>query len=310
MYSASCKHSNHNEGGGSTMNNPIGVISDSFRLGLRDGLRKARDVGADGVQLYAVAGDMDPANLSASDRRSLKADISALGLTISALVGDLGGHGFQDPAMNPSKIDKSKRILELALELGTNIVTTHIGIVPDDRDGRIYDTMQRACTELAEYAAGLNAHFAIETGPETAAHLKSFLDTLGSRGVSVNFDPANMVMVTGDDPVQGVHILKDYIVHTHAKDGIRLREVDPRLIYGAYGFDPMSHEKLAEMADSGDYFRELPLGEGGVDWDAYLAALQDIGYRGYLTIEREVGEDPEADIRKAIAFLNRYRQQQ
>jgi hypothetical protein len=31
-----------------------------------------------------------------------------------------------------------------------------------------------------------------------------------------------MVMVTGDDPVHGVHLLKDYIVHTHAKDGIRL----------------------------------------------------------------------------------------
>jgi L-ribulose-5-phosphate 3-epimerase len=292
------------------MNNPIGVISDSFKLGLREGLRKARDVGADGVQLYAVAGDMDPANLSADARRTLKADIAALGLTISALVGDLGGHGFQDPAQNPAKIDKSKRILELALELGTNIVTTHIGIVPDDRNGRIYDTMQRACTELADYAAGMDAYFAIETGPETAAHLRSFLDTLGSRGVSVNFDPANMVMVTGDDPVQGVHILKDYIVHTHAKDGIRLREADPRLIYGAFGFDPMSHEKLAEMADSGEYFREVPLGEGSVDWDAYLAALQDIGYQGYLTIEREVGADPEADIRKAIAFLNRYRQQQ
>ena len=38
-------------------------------------------------------------------------------------------------------------------------------------------------------------------------------------------------------------------------------------------------------------------------WDAYLAALDDIGYKGFLTIEREVGDDPEADIRKAVAFL-------
>jgi len=289
------------------MNNRIGIISDSFRLGLHEGLRKASELGADGVQLYAVSGPMDPANLSAADRRALKADIAALGLEISALVGDLGGHGFQDPAHNPAKIEKSKRILELALELGTNIVTTHIGIVPDDRGGRVYDTMQQACSELAAYAASMDAYFAIETGPETAAHLKAFLDTLGSRGVSVNYDPANMVMVTGDDPVQGVHILKEYIVHTHAKDGVRLREVDPRLIYGAFGFDPMSHEKLAEMAGSGDYFREMPLGEGSVDWDGYLAALQEIGYQGYLTIEREVGADPEADIRKALEFLKRYR---
>lgn len=31
-------------------------------------------------------------------------------------------------------------------------------------------------------------------------------------------DPANLVMVTGDDPVQAVYNLKDYIVHTNAKD--------------------------------------------------------------------------------------------
>ena len=29
----------------------------------------------------------------------------------------------------------------------------------------------------------------------------------------------------------------------------------------------------------------------------------EIGYRGFLTIEREVGEDPEKDIRAAASFL-------
>ena len=37
----------------------------------------------------------------------------------------------------------------------------------------------------------------------------------------------------------------------------------------------------------------------------YLEALEDIGYRGYLTIEREVGETPKADIAAAIDFLKR-----
>jgi hypothetical protein len=36
-----------------------------------------------------------------------------------------------------------------------------------------------------------------------------------------------MVMVTGDDPVQGVHLLKGYMVLTHVKDGIRHQPVDP-----------------------------------------------------------------------------------
>ncbi len=281
----------------------IGVIVDSFRVGVREGLVKARDVGANGVQIYAVTGEMDPANLSAAARKEWKDYIQSLGLQISALVGDLGGHGFQDKRANVGKIEKSKRILDLAVELGTNVVTTHIGIVPDDRNGEVYESMHLACEELSRYATEMNAYFAIETGPETSAHLKQFLDGLGTKGVSVNFDPANMVMVTGDDPVQGVYTLKDYIVHTHAKDGIRLREVDPREVYGALGFEPLDHDKMAEQAESGDAFREVPLGQGRVDWDAYLKALRDIGYNGYLTIEREVGTNPEADIAAAVQFL-------
>jgi sugar phosphate isomerase/epimerase len=163
--------------------------------------------------------------------------------------------------------------------------------------------MHLACEELSRYATSMNAFFAIETGPETAAHLKQFLDGLGSKGVSVNFDPANMVMVTGDDPVQGVYTLKDYIVHTHAKDGIRIREIDPREIYGALGYEPLDHGKIAKLAESGEAFREVPLGQGGVDWSLYLKALRDIEYEGYLTIEREVGTNPEADISAAVQFL-------
>lgn len=287
--------------------NKIGVMSDSFQVGLREGLKKSKEVGADGVQIYAVSGEMSPENLSTAARKELKSYIADLGLEISALCGDLGGHGFQDAAANPQKIEQSKRILDLALELGTNVVTTHIGIVPDDVNGPIYEAMQSACEELGVYAKSMNAYFAIETGPERSAHLKGFLDTLSTNGVSVNFDPANMVMVTGDDPVEGVKILKDYIVHTHVKDGRQIRPIDPKEVYGYLGFEGMTHEKIAEMASSGAAFLEVPLGEGQVDFDAYFAALQEIGYKGYLTIEREVGASPEEDIRKAVQFIKKYR---
>jgi L-ribulose-5-phosphate 3-epimerase len=288
------------------LTNKVGVIVDSFGIGVREGLKKAREVGADGVQIYAVSGEMDPAGLSAQARRELKSYIDSLGLEISALCGDLGGHGFQDAAANPVKIEQSKRILDLALELGTNIVTTHIGIVPEDPNDRIYAAMQSACEELSSYAHGMNAYFAIETGPEPAVRLKTFLDSLTQNGVSVNFDPANMVMVTGDDPVQGVVLLKDYIVHTHVKDGIRVREIDPKEVYGYLGYSQMTHEHIAQLAASGKAFEEVPLGEGQVKFTEYFQALQQIGYTGYLTIEREVGDQPEVDIRKAVTFIRNY----
>ena len=274
-------------------NFPIGVIIDSFRTDLVSAVKKAAEVGAQGIQVYATSGETAPENMDAAKRRAFAGLVADNGLVISALCGDLGGGGFAFPQNNPPKIEKSKRIIELAKELGTDIVTTHIGVVPEDTSSDRYKVMQEACFELSRCADELDAHFAIETGPETSATLKVFLDSLGSNGVGVNLDPANLVMVTGDDPAGAVYNLRDYIVHTHAKDGRQNFYVDPDIIYGM---------KSSDIVTS-DSFVEVPLGEGSVDWDKYLSALEDIGYKGFLTIEREVGDDPEKDIRKAVSFL-------
>ncbi len=263
---------------------PIGVMLHSFRLPVPEALKKAREVGVHGLQLLTTKGDLAPEALTVEKRRELLAMIKGEGLKVSALCGDFN-KGFTDPELNPELIDRSKRIMELAGDLETNIVTTHIGKVPQDSNDPVYKIMQSACFELAEFADSLDAHFAIETGPETALLLKGFLDTLHSTGVAVNLDPANLVMCTGDDPVQAVYTLKDYIVHTHAKDG---------------------RMKTPEEIEPGKRtFIELPLGTGHVDFPNYLKALEEIGYRGFLTIEREVGENPAADIEMAADFLRK-----
>ena len=272
---------------------PIGVIIDSFRTDIPTAVKKAADCGAQGIQVYATRGAMAPENLVGSARRDFLNLVKDNGLVISALCGDLGGGGFVHPEQNPEKIEKSKRILDLAKELETDVVTTHIGVVPEDKNHERYKIMQEACHELAEYADSIDAHFAIETGPETSATLKSFLDELGSTGVGVNLDPANLVMVTGDSPVTAVHNLKKYIVHTHAKDGKQLFYKDPEIVYGM----------KPDVIVTGNSFIEVPLGEGSVPYPEYLAALEEIGYNGFLTIEREVGDDPEKDIRAAVQFL-------
>ncbi|MDG0791302.1 sugar phosphate isomerase/epimerase [Cohnella ginsengisoli] len=291
------------------LTNKIGVLVDSFRAGLHEGLAKAKKVGADGVQFYAGMGEMDPDRLTPRSRREVKDVMASLGLELSAICGDLGGHGFQDASLNKQKIEKSKRILDLALDLGTNIVTTHIGLIPEQQSDPIYEAMWRACEEISNYATRSKAFFAVETGPEKCVRLKAFLDSLTTSGVSVNFDPANLVMVAGDDPVAGVKLLKDYIVHTHVKDGIQLQAVDPRIIYGLPGYEGIDHAKIAALVTSGEAFRETPLGEGQVRFDAYFAALREIGYTGYLTVEREGGDKPEADIRQAVQFIERYKRQ-
>ncbi len=173
----------------------IGVILDSFRTDIYAALDKAAALdGVKGFQVYATGGDMAPEQMDAQKRREFRQAVADRGLVISALCGDLG-YGFTDPERNPGLIERSKRILDLAVELGTTLVTTHIGVVPQDPSDPQYGVMQEACGKLAAYADSLNAHFAVETGPETATVLGDFLDALHSTGVAVNLDPANLVMV-------------------------------------------------------------------------------------------------------------------
>ena len=273
---------------------PIGVIIDSFRTDTRSAIEAAAKLGAQGIQMYSTKGENSPENLSPTKRRELLAFVKSNGLKFSALCGDLG-EGFFRPERNGELVEKSKRILDLAKELETDIVTTHIGVVPADPNHERYKIMQEACFELSRYADSIGSHFAIETGPETSVVLKQFLDGLGSRGVAVNLDPANLVMVAGDDPVEAVYNLKDYIVHTHAKDGVMLIRTNPEYVYKVL-------PKPAELQGVKCY-REMPLGEGDVDFVAYLKALEEVGYRGFLTIEREVGEDPARDINTAKEHL-------
>ena len=273
----------------------IGAMIESFRLDFKEAAAAAKKIGADGVQMYALG--TVHADMTKAELREVKHILDGEGLQVSALCGDFGCRMFYLPDECRELIEREKRVMEIAKELGTDIVTTHIGVVPETENCPQYESMHRVCKELADFADSVGGRFAVETGPERAELLKRFLDGLYSHGVSVNLDPANLVMCAGDDPVQAVYILKDYIVHTHAKDGIQKYFVDTRRLYAPeyFGVEPASWDSI----------QEVPLGEGGVKWTEYIAALRSIGYDGYLTIERECGEDPARDIGTAAAFLKK-----
>lgn len=276
-------------------NFPIGVMVESFRTDFVSAVTKAAALGAKGLQMYCTTGEYAPEKMNSKKTKEVLDIVKSNGLIFSAICGDLG-RGFGDKERNKEGVEKSKRIMELAKEFECDIVTTHIGVVPKDKNHDRYKIMQEACKELADFADSLGSRFAIETGPETAEELKGFLDSLGSKGVSVNLDPANLAMVTGDDPVKAVYTLKDYIVHTHAKDGIKLKESNPEFIYRVV-------HPVPEEYSQGGFFKEVPLGTGSVPFEKYLAALDEVGYRGFLTIERECGETPEKDIEIAAKYL-------
>ena len=258
----------------------IGVFVDNLKLGLWDGIKKTEEIGADGCQFFVTKGELYPDNFSKEKRDELKKFVSGLGLEITALCADFDWiKGFTDAEFNKINIPRIKKCIDLACDLETKVVTMHIGKFPQDEGHPIFQETFRTTVELGRYAEERGVILATETGPEDPKELKVFLDKILCKGIGVNYDPANLVMCGPFDHIGGVKILKDYICHTHAKDGVCLGK-------GKYA--------------------ELPLGEGGVVFEYYLKALDEIGYDGYLTIERESGNNRIEDVKKAIEFLRTF----
>ena len=274
----------------------IGALNSSLRKPLATTVKEYAEMGIQGMQLQIT-----PEHLIYSDDRLR--EISRLcadsGLEISAVCGDIARTHFGVSSEWRDRVLLHKRVVDIAVVLGTKYITTHIGVVPADKNDPVYPIMLESIGAAAEYSASCGAVFAIETGPEKADVLLQLLQDVNSKGLGVNLDPANLRMVSREDPVRAVELLGKYIVHTHAKDGINTYPGSAAAAYHMLEPDG-TPRKFAERASE---WKEVPLGQGQVPWDGYLAALKKAGFDGFLTIERECGNDPEGDIRLAVDFL-------
>ena len=214
---------------------------------------------------------MAPASMDAAARKAFVSHLKDFNVALSALCGDTF-KGFFDKDTVKQQVTDAKSFIDLAADLGTNVVTTHFGRFPEAKDD---PSWQQAIDALQgnrrAWRAKRGVYYASETGLESPEDLKRFLEKVNSPNIKVNYDPANL-HANGFDHIGGVEILKKHIVHTHAKDF-----------------------KRGEG--------EVPLGEGGVDFPAYLKALEKTGYAGFLTIEREGGDNRVGDVEAGIRFL-------
>ena len=249
-----------------------GILVDNFFRGMdrREAFEKVAEMGFAGVQFY-VTSDLAPWELSTTARKDLRRLLDKLGLELPAICVDFG-KGFASEQWVDWSVERVRQCIPLARDLGTSVLTTHIGKVPEDASSSTYSMMQQALKDLGDEAASADCVIGIETGPDEPAHLAEFIRQVGSDGLAVNYDPSNLTR-KGFDAVKGVYDLGEFIRHTHAKDGI-----------------------------AGD--GEARLGEGDVKWKEYIAALKDVGYDGFLTVEREHKEwSPEEEAVHALNFL-------
>ena len=66
----------------------VGVLVDNLKIGIGEGIEKAAELGADGVQIFCTEGEMLPGAMDAEARKAFRRKLDSFGLALSALCGD------------------------------------------------------------------------------------------------------------------------------------------------------------------------------------------------------------------------------
>ncbi len=255
----------------------LGIRLEPLGLPLRRALQEAQRLGVAGVQVDA-AGDLVPDRLSQTGRREFRHLLRAHNVELTALGCPLR-RGLDTPDNQEGRIDHVKKVMSLSFDLGPRMVIVQAGQIPEDDKGPRAGLLAESLLTLGQHGDRIGATLALDTGLEEGTVLRRFLERLDTGGLGANFNPANL-LVGGFNPYEAARALAGRVIHAQAND--------------------------ARRAAPGRAGQEVPLGHGDTDWMMLISVLEEIEYRGWLTVTRDSGDHRAADIAAGVAFLRRF----
>jgi sugar phosphate isomerase/epimerase len=273
---------------------PIGVFT-SIDAGLGVKLEVAHELGIPTIQLHAPAVE----TRTPDNARQFLARLEALGITLTAVFGGFQGESYADiPTVartvglvpqetRAQRTQEMKEIADFARLLECDVVALHLGFIPHAPAEPLYEQVLDVTREVCDHVRQNDQNLHLETGQETAEGLLRFIQDVDRDNLFVNFDPANMILYGTGEPIEALRKVGQYVRSVHCKDG-------------RWAAHPGQ-----------EWGQEVPLGQGDVGIESYLRTLDELGYEGPLTIEREIPQDPQRqklEIGSAASLLADLRQ--
>jgi sugar phosphate isomerase/epimerase len=255
---------------------PIGVFT-SVDAGLGVKLEVAAELGVPTIQLHAPA--KQTRTKDNADR--FLARLAQYNIQLTAVFGGFEGESYADiPTVSrtvglvpsetrASRTQEMKEIADFARLLGCDVVALHLGFIPHDSSDSLYAEVLQVTREVCDHCQSNNQQLNLETGQESADGLLKFIRDVERDNLFVNFDPANMILYGTGEPIEALKAIGGYVRSVHCKDA-------------KWAANP-----------GAEWGQEVPLGDGDVGMEAYLRTLDELGYTGPLTIEREIPQDPD-----------------
>jgi sugar phosphate isomerase/epimerase len=225
---------------------------------------------------FDARGPIKPVDLTPTALREIKKLLTDFELEVAAVEFQTRrGYGSTDEL--DRRVEATKAALRMARSLGAEFVVNQVGQVPDDLASSEGQTLVEVLRDLGMFSQHAGAWLAAETGSESGADLRRLLDALPQGALAVTLNPGNLI-INDHSPLEAVAALGDAIRHVRAIDGVR----------------DFGRRRGTEAA----------VGHGATDWPALLGALEEHGYRGYLSLGRENADEPLVEITRALRYLS------
>jgi protein FrlC len=249
---------------------------------LEETIKRIARIGYDAIEIGAASPHAYPDYLSKERRQEIKRVLEAHGLALSTMLpAPGGGPGFNvaSPSAEERRntIEQYKKVIDLCSEWGGKTVIYVAGwqIFGTSR-AQAWEWSRQALTEVGRYAADQGVTMVIEPTPVDSNLVESCDDAIemmhdvGAPNVKLMFDTIH-AMYRNEVPTDYVYQMGSDLKHVHLSDVDR-----------------------------------LPPGAGRGDFVALVAALQEIGYDGYLAMEigfnrRDV--EPDKVARQAYEYM-------
>ena len=249
--------------------------------------KSLKQEGFDNCQLIS----WNPALWTDENLEMIKTLTNENGITISAFWCGWEGPSvwdFYDGQLTLGLVPPEYRVMRIknlcdgagfAKKLGVENVVTHMGFIPENPNDPQFAPFCVAVRTVAQHLKQNGQYLLFETGQETPVTMLRCFETVGCDNLGVNLDTANVILYGKANPVDALDVFGKYVRNLHAKDGC----------YPTNGHD---------------LGKETRIGDGKVDFKALFKKLHELGYDGYVTIEREIsGEQQTEDIRHAKKYL-------
>jgi sugar phosphate isomerase/epimerase len=258
------------------------------KYSLEDSIREIAKQSYTGVEILCDIPHAYPPVFGDKEIRSLKKTLTSVNMQISNLnaftlyaIGDVYHPSWIEDGRE-MRIEHTIDCIKLAKKIGARHLSTEPGgpVPPQSVDvNQFENTFLDGLTRVAKIAEEEEIKILIEPEPglliENSKQFKKFITKIISpKYIRLNFDIGHFYCVN-EDPAPLVYELSDFIEHFH----------------------------LADIANTRIHNHLIP-GKGSIDFRRVFDAIDDIGYRGFVTIELYPYQDnPVQAAKEAYSYL-------